>query len=174
MITLASKKHIVAIYLLAIICYPGLLFLYLQASKIIVRYEMLEKLEREQLTEITLPKKDVVWFEQDKEIVVDNRMFDVKSSIDKNDSIVFKGLFDEKETLLKKRVSDLVDKKRSSSSLNDVSITTIIFQLGYLSTDFFNLPEPSGNNILYMIRRSKEKLPEGHNSLPYAPPEPIV
>ena len=140
----------------------------------IVRHKMLEKLEREQLIEITLPKKDVVWFEQDKEILFDNHMFDVKSFIDKNDSIFFKGLFDEKETLIKKRVSVLVEKQSSSSSLNDASITTIIFQLGYLSTDFFDLPQPYGNNILYMIRRSKEKLPQGYNSLPYAPPEPVA
>ena len=135
---------------------------------------MMEKLESEKLIEITLKTDAVIWFEDEKEILVNKHLFDVKSFVKKGDSIIFRGLFDEKETLLKKTVSDLVKKESNNASLNDVSITTIIFQLGYVPIDILVVPKPSANDIHYVICQPNHKLPPGYYVSPYAPPEAII
>ncbi len=66
---------------------------------------MKEQLEEKMLHSIVLSIKDVNWFKPGKEIVVEGKMFDVKSATYRDDgTIVFTGLFDEEETLLVKQL----------------------------------------------------------------------
>lgn len=66
---------------------------------------MKEKLEEKMLQTIVLGEKDVNWFKPGKEIVLEGKMFDIKSARYQDDGfVVFTGLFDEEETLLVKQL----------------------------------------------------------------------
>ena len=80
---------------------PILVFIGRKLQITIVRHEMEERLERDQLITIEVPTGSVYWYKPGKEIIVDGRMFDVKSWKAKGDSILFTGLFDDEELAIK-------------------------------------------------------------------------
>ena len=61
---------------------------------------MKEKLEQELLCDIALPEEKVIWVKYKKEILIDGKMFDVKSFRLENGQYHFSGLFDDEETAL--------------------------------------------------------------------------
>ena len=68
---------------------------------------MKRQLEINMLHTITLAKKDVHWLKDGKEILINGRMFDVKSFLPANDGkIIFSGLFDDDETELVNKVKE--------------------------------------------------------------------
>jgi hypothetical protein len=103
---------------------------------------MLEKLEQQNLQTITLAKSTVRWYEKDKEIIIGHSLFDVKSKVIKGDSIVFIGLFDEEETLLKMQAAKLVERRSAQSGTNHDGITQLVFQIWYLIDDDHELFGP--------------------------------
>jgi hypothetical protein len=98
-------KKIAACFLLAIVLAPlGYTFVF-QAKQQSIHHYMKEQLEEKMLQTIVLNGEDIKWFKQGKEIVVDGKMFDVKSARYRDDGVVlFTGLFDEEETLLMKQL----------------------------------------------------------------------
>jgi len=68
---------------------------------------MKRQLEINMLHTITLAKKDVHWLKDGKEILINGRMFDVKSFLPAGDGkIIFSGLFDDDETELVNKVKE--------------------------------------------------------------------
>ena len=72
---------------------------------------MLEKLERNHLQRISIATDRIQWYEEGREIIVDGKMFDIKSSKVANDSTIFYGLYDHEETALKQQVESIVNNK---------------------------------------------------------------
>ena len=62
---------------------------------------MKERMENQSLHSITLANNEIHWAKKGKEILVNGKMFDVKSITCKNGLTTFYGLYDEEETLLK-------------------------------------------------------------------------
>ena len=58
-------------------------------------------MENQSLHSITLANNEIHWVKKGKEIRVNGKMFDIKSTITKNGLTTFYGLYDEEETLLK-------------------------------------------------------------------------
>ena len=167
---LLTKQHIVAFFLLAFICLPTCTFISLQISKLIAKHEMLERLEHSNLEEITLAKKDVQWYEEGEEIVVGSDLFDVKFSKVKSDSVVFRGLFDRKESLLKKNIDQLIDYQNKKSSSNNLTIAQLVFQLWYHSNNDYTISRP-GNNFAHLNSRAyKDNLSTSGITPPSPPP----
>lgn len=81
-----------------------------------IRYEMKERLERELLHTITVPRDKVIWAKYNKEIIVEGKMFDVESYSIKDGLCFFTGLFDEEETAL----NDLLEKKTEDRDKNEL------------------------------------------------------
>jgi hypothetical protein len=92
---------------------------------------MIEKLETSNLQKISIPRNSVTWFKKNKEIVLGNRLFDVKSSEVNRDSIIFTGLFDDQETRIKNSVAQLTDQQLGHLPSNKRTITQLVFQLWY-------------------------------------------
>ncbi len=76
----------------------------MQLFQFVIKHEMKEKLENQMLQTISLKKSDVIWVKKNAEISLNGRMFDIKSITEKNDLIIFKGLFDDEETAIVKFV----------------------------------------------------------------------
>ncbi len=102
---LRQKQQIAALFLLLVSGMPVLLFCYFQAEQIIIRHKVTEDLERMQLQTLRIPVSLVNWYKKNREIIVDGKMFDVKSYVITGSDAEFTGLFDSEETLLWQQVS---------------------------------------------------------------------
>ena len=52
---------------------------YYYIAKMYIEFSMEEAMEHEQLEELTLVTKDIIWLKKNKEILVGKEMFDIKS-----------------------------------------------------------------------------------------------
>jgi hypothetical protein len=73
---------------------------YFITTRSLIRHEMMERMEKQHLTAIQVPVDEFHWYEKDKEILVEGRMFDVKSIRLQSGTYYITGLFDEQETEL--------------------------------------------------------------------------
>ena len=95
---------------------PHLFTLFFLVKQQIIRHEMKEKLEKEFLQTIVVPKKEVTWVKYNKEIKIEDNLFDVKSFSEKNGLCFFIGLFDAEETAL----NDLLEKDADDKTENEL------------------------------------------------------
>ncbi|MBC7848594.1 MAG: hypothetical protein H7Y31_02605 [Chitinophagaceae bacterium] len=102
-----AHQILTACFLLVILGIPGLLFMFFQVRQWQIREEMEEKLEKMHVVSLKVSTKNVVWYKRGKEIIVDGRLFDVKTMETMNDVVSFTGIFDDKETLVKAQMEKL-------------------------------------------------------------------
>jgi hypothetical protein len=69
-------------------------------GRILIRKTMLEKLETAETVVVRLPANGLHWYEKDHELLIDGRMFDVKSIRPVDGGYEVTGLFDDDETEL--------------------------------------------------------------------------
>jgi hypothetical protein len=104
-------------------------FLYQQHH---IRHEMKEKLEAQYLLTITLNKKDVHWFKKNKEIKIDDHLFDVKEWHAEGDNIILKGLYDKQEDALHAQLDKLQrnnsDNKSSTATFAQLLLMPFFFE----------------------------------------------
>jgi len=111
-----SLKKISAFFLLLTGAMPLLFTLFFLVKQQVIRYTMKEKLEKELLHTITVSKEEVVWAIHNKEIIVGDKLFDVKSFSEKGGLYFFIGLFDAEETAL----NDLLEKDTDEKNENEL------------------------------------------------------
>lgn len=120
------KQIIVALILLIITSIPCLLFIYYQSAQWYTQHEMEEKLEKEYLQTISIPVSDVKWYRENKEIIVGQKLFDVKSVIYRDGIASFTGLYDDQETNIKTQLENLEleedENAKNESAINLISI----------------------------------------------------
>jgi hypothetical protein len=97
-------------------------FLYQQQH---IRHEMKEKLEAQYLQTITLNKKDVHWFKKNKEIKIDDYLFDVKEWYAEGDNVILKGLYDKQEDALHAQLDNL-QKNSTGNKSNAATFAQIL------------------------------------------------
>lgn len=103
---------------------------------------MKEELEKQSLCSVTVHESKIVWMKPGKEILVNGKMFDIKSSETSKGYTTFTGLYDEEETLLN-RLLDETWKRKSTDQNNN-----IITHLFHLLKGFFNEKNSLENNLL--------------------------
>ena len=109
-------KKITAFFLLLTGAIPLLFTLFFLVKQQMIRYEMKEKLEKEFLHTITVPREEVTWVKYNKEIIVGDKLFDVSSFSEKDGLYFFTGLFDAEETAL----NDLLEKGTEDKNENEL------------------------------------------------------
>ena len=119
-------RTITVLLLTGILTMPFLAYLFLQLKTSIARYEMEEKLEQFHLETITVPANAIKWHKKSKEIIIDGRLFDVKSYTIKSNIAVFTGLFDEKETRIKQQLEKLHDQTQTNGAAQVCKYTALL------------------------------------------------
>ena len=79
---------------------PFVFILFVHIKQQTIRHKMKESLEHQLLQTITLSENEINWVKPGKEILVDGKMFDIKSHVIVNSRHKFTGLFDHEETAL--------------------------------------------------------------------------
>jgi len=67
---------------------------------------MKERLENQSMVHIVVDETEINWVKQGKEIWYQGKMFDIKSFSKKGNAFHIAGLFDDKETALKKKIQE--------------------------------------------------------------------
>jgi hypothetical protein len=92
------KKKTIAIVLAAFILLPLVFSAGLQLFQQYLKHRAGFRLENEILVNIAVPLQKVKWVEEDREVMIDGKMFDIKQFEEKNDLLIATGVWDEKET----------------------------------------------------------------------------
>jgi hypothetical protein len=164
------KRTVLAVVLLTCISMPLLFLAYWRVQQVIVRYEMIEKLEKVQLLTLRLPTRSVQWFEKDKELIIDGKLFDVKSYFITGDSATFSGLFDDQESDIKKQIDFLQQPQNDTEAAKGAAIKFIFFPVtGEQGNGSLNHPVIICGMPPTPVNASK--IPVIVLSLPYPPPK---
>ena len=83
------------------------------------------------LQTIRVEKKDIVWAEAGKEILIDGQLFDIKEIVETSTTITITGIFDKAETCLQKLSENLTGKEKKDQGI----LLTEYFK--FLSTTYF-------------------------------------
>lgn len=95
-----KTRHILLIALCVISALPMCLSAFFLGGRILVRVTMLEKLETEETVVLQIPTHGLHWYKKNHELIIDGRMFDVKSIRSTGQGYEVTGLFDDDETEL--------------------------------------------------------------------------
>lgn len=112
------------------------LILYIESA--LIRFAMIEKIEKQQLKEITIEKSKIIWIKKNKECLIGNVLFDVKKITYHQQFAKLTGLYDFEETALKKQFSKNENGKESSSNLITI-IYKVIHETFYSSISEFEI-----------------------------------
>lgn len=83
-----------------------------------IKHEMKEALEKKQLTTIKIHQAELVWYEENEELLIAGEKFDVKEwNIDKNGIATLKGLFDKDEKKLDEVLATSMNKNNTTNLL---------------------------------------------------------
>src|SRR4029079_3045522 len=110
-------KNILFLLLFAVMLVPVAAPFVLQFRIILVESDAEERLERNHLEVLHIPAKNILWTKQGKEIIINNRLFDVKEFSRNTKEIVVTGIYDEVETTLEKQMTGLWQQQQSKQGI---------------------------------------------------------
>ncbi len=100
-------------FLLLIISLPFFYTVVMQLKQKQLKLHAQERLERQFLQTVILPSGKLKWNEKGKELLIDGRLFDVKSYKFENDKVVLKGIYDDEESILLEQLENAWDQSQS-------------------------------------------------------------
>lgn len=122
-----------------IIMMPCIYCLYFHTKRVVIQHQMEQRLESASLQTVIIPVKDFRWYEEDREIIVEGMMFDVKSIREHNGNYIVTGLFDEAETRLNITMGRMQEKR--SNGTDEKTILAMLSQTLIHFTDEDGVPE---------------------------------
>ena len=137
----------------------------------LIENDMEERLENASLQTFTVNPTQIQWVKENKEAVIDGKLFDVKSSITNGDKVILTGLFDNDEDDLHKEFSNFVQQKNSAASPLGNAVIKFLFPPLYTTT-----VNPLWQNSWQYITQDlfcnyQEKIPENYLSTISPPPK---
>ena len=110
------RTKILSVLFLLIFAVPTLCTVAYLAAVKINAHQMEEKLGQLSLETVLIDADELVWVEKGKEVLINGKLFDVKSSKIINGKILLTGLFDAAEDAIAKKITALQNNKNDSSS----------------------------------------------------------
>lgn len=95
-----NGHYIIPLFFLLLTLTPILFMGGLQAFQFYIKQRMEASLETDALHTLTLKASEVKWYEEGREILVNGKMFDIKTYSIENGVFTAQGVFDEKETAI--------------------------------------------------------------------------
>ncbi len=120
-----NQKKIIAWGLLFLIAIPIFFSVSILVKQKVLHYQRDKKFEKEVLQTVIVSAENIYWVKPGKEILLDGKLFDVKSFTTKGNKISLLGFFDDKEDKLVQQIVQL--EKQKSKSDNPFSNSAIKF-----------------------------------------------
>lgn len=115
------KTKFNGIILLAIVSLPYLLLFAFFIQQRSIQLSKREALRNEPVITLSINASDVRWFKKNKELIINDRLFDVKDFSTQNGKLVARGFFDGDETALLAKLRQVSKNKEQLSSLTFLS-----------------------------------------------------
>jgi hypothetical protein len=165
------KKIITAFVLLLILAVPLFFSVLVMVEQQVTQYERNERFSEEVLQTITASSVAVYWLEPGKEILINGKLFDVKSFVIKDNSISLTGFFDCKEDELVQQMEKLeLQKNHSGSPFNQPAIKFLFFAAYNINQQEINCNEGCWKFVSQQYHQFDEMIPTGPCRLPMHPP----
>jgi hypothetical protein len=134
----------------------------------LIQDQMREKLEQASLQKITVPLAGLTWAKQDKEAIINGRLFDVKEISISGNTITLKGLFDDAEDHLVAKIKDMVQHKKDAGTMSD-QVKCIFLPL-YSEATLFSL-QRNYEIVTIQFGSYSSSITEGHYTATAPPPK---
>lgn len=144
------KKNITAFTLLLLVASPLLVSVGYILQKHYIKHQMKEQLEKANLQTLLLQPDQLHWAKADKEIWVNNQLFDVKEIQLTNKGYLIKGLFDTQETAIKQKAAQQSDAQADGAQ---ATLKWLLTALYHPSENIMQVPMPP--------------IPSGQQYIPY-------
>jgi hypothetical protein len=106
---LQLKNKIIAFVLLLIVAIPVFLSLEFLLKENIIQQEADAKMETIVLKSVRIPAAKLIWLRKGKEVLIDGKLFDIKSFKTENGLVTLLGFYDDKETKLLDEYKNITD-----------------------------------------------------------------
>jgi len=124
------RKNITALGLLLLLAIPLIFSVTVVVRQKVLQYQRRARFETEILITIKISPEKLYWIKHEKEILVDGKMFDVKSYHKEGDQISLTGFFDHKEEKMVSHMNNLLHQKdKPASPYGHATIKFLIFPL---------------------------------------------
>jgi hypothetical protein len=128
-----SLKNVGSILLLACLLAPALFYGGFLFKQYQIKSGIKQQLKQAMLVTITVNKNEVVWVDDDKEVKINGKMFDVSSYATTENTITLTGIYDVAEDALNKQLEALMQQKNKHhpaglAFLKICSLTATIMQ----------------------------------------------
>lgn len=143
-----KAKNILLLLLFTIMLAPVLAPLVLQLKILLVKIEAEERLETDNLQVLHIPLQEICWSKKGREIVINNRLFDLKKFKQDDTEIIVTGVFDDEETFLEKEINGLWQEQQSRQSLILLKYFQVLSQT-YFPQNIFHIREIPGIQKIY-------------------------
>jgi hypothetical protein len=154
-----KRKKILAFSMLLIVAVPLVFFIGFIVKERMIKKEMRDNLETSSLKTIIVNEAEVQWADENKEVIINGNLFDVKTYIIADGKITLTGLFDTDEVKLHSQLENFMQQKDSSNTpLNQMAFKFLFSPL------YINSEVASYQNTMQII--SPQYLPFIENSLP--------
>ena len=135
-------KKITALGLLLLLAIPVFFSLATLVKQKIIQLQRTDRLENELLKTISISAEKLCWIKLGKEVLVDGKLFDVKSFKTSGTNILLTCFFDEKEDNLVKQINNLIGQKKESSSPFSQLAVKFLFAPVYNEPGSFSIQNP--------------------------------
>lgn len=155
------RKQLTGYVMVLVLAAPllfSIVFLLKQRS---VQMDMRDKLEKISLQTISVEANRIVWIKQDKEIMIDGKLFDIKSAEIKGNTIVFRGLFDKDEDAIKNKLTTLAGQNHKDSQSQKASLLLLLL------SPLYNKEETT--SFAFIKYSINKKFPSYTEGIPMAP-----
>jgi hypothetical protein len=162
-----SKFVGIALFLFIAIA-PLFISAYLQGKKLWVQHEMKEALEHSKLHSITLSIHEFTWVKKNKEILINQQLFDIKEWTVKNNQYHFRGLYDKEEMAIERQI---IASQNNEPINSNKKISQLAFHIptGSIPTELHYQHSRICNKIFYIPLTST--LCVGYLSIEAPPPQ---
>jgi hypothetical protein len=162
--------RIIAVVFIIVAFTPFLLPVYFLVQQKMIQFSVHEALEEGSLQTITILRSDITWTRQEKELLLNGKLFDVKNFTRSGDYLTVTGLFDGKEDELNLQLKRSIQERSPVNTGVENALVSFLFQT--LTTP------PENNNtstVLFNVNNygflKSEKLYSIYNSITSPPPK---
>jgi hypothetical protein len=121
-------KKISVFGLVLLIALPLVFTVVILVKQKIIQFQRNVRFDKEILQTVVVPTENIYWVKPGKEILLDGKLFDVKSFKTAGNRISLTGFFDHKEDKLVKRIVELArHKNKSGNPFNNLVIPFLFF-----------------------------------------------
>jgi hypothetical protein len=166
-----KRKKILAFSMLLIVAVPLFFFIGFVVKERMIKNEMRDNLETSSLKTIIVNEADVQWADENKEVIINGNLFDVKSYTVADGKITLTGLFDTDEVTLHSQLQNFMQQKDDSNTPLNQMAFKFLFSPLYINSaaaTYQNTLQIAAQHFLPFIENS---LPENYLSKSGPPPK---